>query len=411
MARSSHTVSQLANEAQIDIDEALISLWDGGLEYVNGSSSVIRRRDTNRARRLIGLGTRRELASKAGWQQRFNLDDEGFGHLIETLGVSISNSRKLSRKAINKLRAEASARGLSWPGAGTPRDGEAGKDEPIGLSPKAVYPRWPWKITGQERDVKDLTGDEVLAIHQELVIEFADRSDPIAPPGVRDDNLLRSAITRPFTSIGGTRKYPTMEMAAAALLHSIIHNHAFYNGNKRTALVSMLAFLDLNRMLVTCYEDELFKLVMKIAQHSIVLTPYSGQLPDAEVMYITDWIYKNSRRIELGDRAIPFRRLRKLLIRYDCTYSVPRGNQIYIGRTVRKKRWMRRDEHQELTTQSSYGDEGRDIDKVSIAKIRKDLQLDEPNGIDSASFYDNAPAAAGEFIIKFRKTLHRLAKL
>ena len=409
MARSTHTVSQLANEVGIDIDEALIVLWDGGVEYVNSPTSVIWRRDSNKARRLVGLGTRRELASQEAWQRLFKLDDDGFSDLLETLDISVSNPRKLSRKVINRLKAESNTRGLAWAALVASRDGGIARDEPNNPPPKTVYPPLVWTVIGQERDVRYLTGDDVRAIHQELVVEFAGDADPISPPGVRDENLLESAVSRPSTSIGETKKYPSVEMAAAALLHSIIHNHAFHNGNKRTALVSMLAFLDLNRMLVTSDEGELFKLVIRIAQHSIVPASYDGRFSDREVLHIAKWISKNSRRIELGDRAIPFRRLRKLLSRYDCSYSSPRGNQIFVSRTIQRGRWLRRE--QTLTTQASYGDEGRDIDKVSIAKIRKDLQLDEPHGIDSASFYDDAPAAAGEFIVRFRKTLRRLARL
>ena len=232
----------------------------------------------------------------------------------------------------------------------------------------------------------------MLAIHQELVNDFVDHSDPIDPPGVRDENLLESAISRPHTSIGNLNKYPTVEMAAAALLHSLIHNHPFHNGNKRTAVVGMLAFLDLNRLLLTCDEDELFKILLRIAQHSIVSTSLS-QLPDREVLYISEWIHQNSRRIEKGDRTISFLRLRKLLSRYDCAYSVPKANQIVITRKFHKKRILLKDKQLILETRTSYKDEGRDINSLSIAKIRKELQLDEVHGIDSASFYDNAPAA------------------
>ena len=410
MARSIHTVSQLANEAGIDIDEALIVLWDGGMDYINGPTSAIRRRDTNRARRLVGLATRRELASINTWQRLFGLDDDGLRHLLETLDISVSEPRKLPTKAINRLRAEAGRRGLSWTGAVDPKDGGIGTGKPDSTAPTVVLQPLVWKSVGQERDVKYLTADEVRAIHIELVVDFWGDTDPIAPPGVRDENLLGSAISRPCTSMGEIRKYPSVEMAGAALLHSIIHDHPFHNGNKRTALVAMLAFLDLNRMLVTCDEDELFKLVIRLAQHSIVPAK-SDKLPDREVLHIAEWIHEYSRRIELGDRNIPFRRLSKLLTPYDCTYTTPRGNQIYISRIIQRKRRFREDQPRTVSTQTSYGDEGRDIDKISIAKIRKDLQLDEPHGIDSASFYDNAPVAAGEFIVKFRKTLRRLANL
>ena len=103
----------------------------------------------------------------------------------------------------------------------------------------------------------------------------------------------------------------------------------------------MLAFLDSNRLLVTCHEDELFKFVLRIAQHSIVPSGQS-KLPDREVQFIAEWIYKESRRIELGERVISFRRLHKLLTGYDCTYSPPKGNQIFISRTIKKKSMFRK---------------------------------------------------------------------
>ena len=208
--------------------------------------------------------------------------------------------------------------------------------------------------------------------------------------------------------MGNVRKYPTAEMAGAALLHSLVHNHPFHNGNKRTGLVSMLAFLDLNRLLITCNEDELFKTVLRIAQHAIAT---GSQLPDREVLFISEWILANSRPIELGDRPIPFRRLRKLLTRFDCSCDPPRGTHVLVTRPFLRPRRLRRPQEVTLSVQVQYRDEGREIPKGVIARLRKELCLDEPHGIDSASFYDNAPAAAGEFILQFRKTLRRLASL
>ena len=411
MPPSTFTVSQLANEAEIDIDEALIVLWDGGIPYVNGPASTVRRGDSKKARKLVGLATRRELSSKKMWQKLFALDDGKYCQLLQSLNVSTSESSRYSKKAINKLRAEAKRRGLSWSGAIEIRHGIGVEDAPNKPQSQPTSPPLVWKPIGKERDLKYVAGDDVRAIHEELVREFANDNDPIAPAGVRDENLLGSAVSRPFTSIGETKKYPSAEMAAAALLHSIIHDHPFHNGNKRTALVSMLAFMDLNGLMVTCAEHQLFKIVIQIAQHSIV--PFtSDRFPDREVFFISKWISDRSRSIELGDRTVPFRRLRKLLSRYGCTYNyATRGNQIQISRTITRRKWALWGNQQTLSTQTYYGGEGRDLNKTSVAKVRKDLQLDEPHGIDSASFYENAPAAADEFIIKYRKTLSRLASL
>lgn len=122
--------------------------------------------------------------------------------------------------------------------------------------------------------VHALTYEEVLEVHRVLVSFFAQEDDPIEPAGVKDDNLLRSAVARPDTALGSVEKYPTADAKAAALLHSLVKNHAFHNGNKRTALVSMLRFLDENGRRLEASDDELFDLVTRTAD---------GRLPNGDI--------------------------------------------------------------------------------------------------------------------------------
>jgi death on curing protein len=63
---------------------------------------------------------------------------------------------------------------------------------------------------------------------------------------VADEGLLQSAVARPRASVFGDDAYPTLWDKAAALLHSLAHNHAFVDGNKRTSWASSWAFLRLN---------------------------------------------------------------------------------------------------------------------------------------------------------------------
>lgn len=63
---------------------------------------------------------------------------------------------------------------------------------------------------------------------------------------VADEGLLQSAVARPQASVLGDDAYPTLWDKAAALLHSLARNHAFVDGNKRTAWASSWAFLRLN---------------------------------------------------------------------------------------------------------------------------------------------------------------------
>lgn len=88
--------------------------------------------------------------------------------------------------------------------------------------------------------MKYLTVKDVLLLH-ELQIEIHGGSH-----GLRDLGLLESAVARPQSTFGGQDLYPDIFMKGAALVHSLLLNHQFVDGNKRTAMYSVMAFLELN---------------------------------------------------------------------------------------------------------------------------------------------------------------------
>ena len=113
-----------------------------------------------------------------------------------------------------------------------------------------------------------MTSDDIMRVHHALVRAFADTPDPIAPSGARLGGLVESASGRPKTSLGNREKYPTLELKAASLLHSLITSHPFHNGNKRTGLVSTLAFLEGNGQRFDAQDDELFDFTLAVANKS-----------------------------------------------------------------------------------------------------------------------------------------------
>jgi len=82
---------------------------------------------------------------------------------------------------------------------------------------------------------------------------------------VRDIGLLDAAAARPRSSAFGSDAYPTLELKAAALLHSLVRHHALVDGNKRLAWLATVVFLDLNDRTVALDDDEAFALVMEAA--------------------------------------------------------------------------------------------------------------------------------------------------
>lgn len=82
---------------------------------------------------------------------------------------------------------------------------------------------------------------------------------------MRDWGLLESALARPKASVFGEDAYPGFDGKAAALLHSLVTNHALVDGNKRLGLVAVLLFYGMNGYDLTATEDERVDLIVAVA--------------------------------------------------------------------------------------------------------------------------------------------------
>jgi death on curing protein len=83
---------------------------------------------------------------------------------------------------------------------------------------------------------------------------------------VLDVGLLEAACARPKATALGEEAYPSLDLKAAALLHSLVRNHALMDGNKRLAWLATVVFLDLNDHTVDLDDDAAFELVMAAAE-------------------------------------------------------------------------------------------------------------------------------------------------
>jgi len=88
---------------------------------------------------------------------------------------------------------------------------------------------------------------------------------------VKDYGLLEAALARPKTSAFGKEAYATLELKAAALVHSLIQNHPMFDANKRVAWLSLNAFLFINGYTIKCQETDGYEFIAGIAQNKISL--------------------------------------------------------------------------------------------------------------------------------------------
>lgn len=87
-----------------------------------------------------------------------------------------------------------------------------------------------------------LTVEEIVAAHYYMMRAMNDADQA----GIKNLALLESAVHRPSQSLFGEDAYPSLFDKASALLESLVKNHCFHNGNKRTAYLSVKSFLLLN---------------------------------------------------------------------------------------------------------------------------------------------------------------------
>ena len=241
-----------------------------------------------------------------------------------------------------------------------------------------------------------LTEAEVMIIRGRLAdTALAQRAfgqvEPLYP------ERLSSAVSRQYTGYGGQTKYSAPSEVGATLFYGLCLNHCFENGNKRTALVSLLVFLDRNSLLlVDTTEDDLYDLATQAADHR--LTEERG---DPEVEHIAGWIGDRTRQAQRGQRRMRFRELRSLLEEQGCEFDSPRKNRIKIHRSTAEGNY---------SVNAGYPNEHHEVPFNEVRRIRRALQLDEQHGFDAGAFYD-FDASVDSFVNTYRQLMNRLADI
>jgi death-on-curing protein len=112
-----------------------------------------------------------------------------------------------------------------------------------------------------------LQADYLEFIHDALVALLWPGTEPIGRREQRDRGLIESAAARPFHTLLGEDAYPTVTEKAVALFHSINANHAFMNGNKRTAVIAMDHFFTVNDHCLLLTNEAMYKIAEKTAAY------------------------------------------------------------------------------------------------------------------------------------------------
>lgn len=116
----------------------------------------------------------------------------------------------------------------------------------------------------------------ILRLHDLSIINYG------GSQGIRDQGLMESAIARPYQTFDGKDLYPTVFEQASALAESIIINHPFIDGNKRTGLLAMLVILEMGSLKITASNDATYNFTIQIS---------TGELKFEEIVL---WLKNNT---------------------------------------------------------------------------------------------------------------------
>lgn len=125
-----------------------------------------------------------------------------------------------------------------------------------------------------------LVFEDVVKIHDDMICNYG------GSYGIRDEGLVKSALARPQASFGGEDLYETIFAKAAALFHSLMFNHAFVDGNKRTTVTTTARFLACNGYELETGQKELVDFALRVE---------NTHMPIEE---IATWLEKNVKKIE-----------------------------------------------------------------------------------------------------------------
>lgn len=263
-----------------------------------------------------------------------------------------------------------------------------------------------------------LKKEDVINIHERLVVDAERSEDPISPPGVKNENLLESAVARQHAGFGSVLKYNDPIENAATLCYGICCNHPLHNGNKRTALVCLMSHLDKNGFTFNdrATQNNLYSFMLNVASHKIApKNKIKGKtdISDLEVSEMAKWIRKKSRRVQKGERSISYQEFEKILKSHNLYFENQKNNyvDVVLKKEIEKRvGFFRKETVIEKTKVANIPYwPGRTVGKNLIKSVRKQAGLTHVQGMDSKMFYGDV-LPPDDFIHKYSKVLSKLAK-
>lgn len=194
------------------------------------------------------------------------------------------------------------------------------------------YFRYAKTIVNKNYDSFLIKPSDVLRAHYLITDYFVNEGEKVLY-GVKTPDLLYSAVNRQEVVFGGKNKWNNPLEKCATLFYGLVKNHAFHDGNKRTALLIVLYNLHLIGRTPTENQKDFEQLTVRIASNNLsdykVYQKYKDK-DDAEVLVIANILKKLTKKTDKRFYAMTFKEFGKRLEAYGCYMTSPEKNFVKI---------------------------------------------------------------------------------
>ncbi|PKN91223.1 MAG: hypothetical protein CVU44_20120 [Chloroflexi bacterium HGW-Chloroflexi-6] len=278
------------------------------------------------------------------------------------------------------------------------------------------YCRWLEKI-GEDIYIgpKSVGIFDVLRAHY-LIVDyfFNEYGEGVGGIGPKDLNLLHSTLSRQTSGYDNKVKWNDDFEICATLFWGLVKNHAFHDANKRTATLTLFAHLIKIKKYPSAKQKEYERLAIRVAANELDkysdYKKYKGK-PDGEVLFIAEFLRKNTRRMDKAEYIITYKQLDTILRRYSYGLSNPDRNQIDIIKLITERiGFFGRNTKIVEKRIGSIGFPGwtKQVGSASIKQVRRITKLSVDDGYDSDAFFHGADSLPS-LISQFQGLLQSLA--
>lgn len=255
---------------------------------------------------------------------------------------------------------------------------------------------------------------DILRAHF-LIADFflIEGGEGISQIGPMNMGLLESAAYRQIAGFGNVYKWNDDFQVCATLAFGLIKDHAFYDANKRTALLTLLYHLDKIGRWVTIKQRHLDDFVVDIAENNLgkydEFRRIQKHSQDPEIEFVASFLRRHSRNIDKRDYSITYSELDKRLRERNFYLDNPHNNYIDVIAVRTRRRLFRSPvtEHSRVT-QINFPGWKRLVGRNTVNKVRRATGLTSDNGYDSESFFRGSNAMP-TLLADYSEPLRRLA--